>query len=971
MNVIGQNFGHYRLLSLLGKGGMGEVYLGEDTRLSRKVAVKLLPAEFTTDAGCVRRFALEARAVSALNHPNIITIHEIGQVAAQDGGAHYIVTEYVAGEPLRGRMASAPHGRFEPAEAIAIALQIAAALAAAHEAGITHRDIKPENVMLRRDGIVKVLDFGLAKLTEAAPPVPSLLVDSHDSTLVRDNSTEAGVVMGTPRYMSPEQARGEKADARSDLFSLGVMMYEMIAGHAPFTGATTSDVIAAILKDEVRPLTSYAPDTPPEFERIVGKALRKNRTERYQTANDLLTDLKQLQRDLEFASEGKKRSDARGTEPGAVATGLDSNSARSTNTPVAPAPGSVPHSRRAIIIAVATLVVAAIVGWFYFHRPPALTEKDTILLADFENKTGDTIFDGTLKQRLAMELQQSSFLNLFPEAQARQTLRMMGRSAEERMTAEAAQEVCERHDLKALIAGSIAPLGSHYVITLKVISGQSGESLAIQQVEAESREQVLLALSQATTQLRKKLGESLSSIQQLDRPLEQATTANLEAFKAWSVGIGHSYGGRVLESIPFYKRAVELDPDFAQAWSVLAVVYGSTGQVGLAAEAAEKGYALRGRVGEYERLRIDNFYHAFATGNLDKQIGVLTLLKRIYPRQAAGAADLARTYGLLGLYEQALTEGREAIRINPNFAPSHIHLVRNLVRLNRFAEARESLSQAFQQKFDGTFFHTHLYEMAFISKDAAEMQRQLDWMKGKLDEYVALNWQAGGAAYAGQWRLARDFSHRAIELSPRGDTKEVAAQYATEQALRGAVFGACRAVKTDATQGLMLARGRASLPRAALALALCGETNQAKPLVDELTKRYPEDTVINSLWLPTIHAAIDLQHGAATQAIEHLQSTSRYEAAAEFWPQYLRGQAYLKLGRGAESAAEFQKILDHRGYAPLSPLYTLAQLGAARAALLYGDTAMGRKAYEDFFAVWKEADADLPILRTAKREYER
>ena len=488
------SFAHYQMFSLLGKGGMGEVWLAEDTQLGRKVAVKLLPAEFTTEVGRVRRFAQEARAASSLNHPNIITIYEIGEAATESGSTHYIATEYVEGETLRQRMASSPDKQIPLSEAIDVATQIAAALAAAHDAGIVHRDVKPENVMVRRDRLVKVLDFGLAKLTQPS----ARKVDTQTPTLT--GITESGMLMGTPQYMSPEQARGEKVDARTDIFSLGVLLYEMIAGRVPFAGTTPGEVIAAILRDEPPPLSECLPDAPPELERIIITALRKDRAVRYQTAEDLQTDLKQLNQRM-----------GSGTRP------------------VRP--------RRAIrkvpVIAAATaLALAAIVGWFYLNRHPALTEKDTILLADFENKTGDEIFDGTLKQALAIQLQQSPFLSLFPEARVRQTLGLMGRAPNERVTAELAGEICIRQNLKALIAGAIAPLGSHFVITIEAINGQSGESLARQQVEAESREQVLRALSQAASQLREKLGESLSSIQRFDKPLEQATTSNLEAWKA-------------------------------------------------------------------------------------------------------------------------------------------------------------------------------------------------------------------------------------------------------------------------------------------------------------------------------------------------------------------------------------------------------------------------------------------------------
>ncbi|MDQ3010638.1 MAG: protein kinase [Acidobacteriota bacterium] len=964
-SLIGQSLGHYRILSLLGKGGMGEVWLAEDTLLKRQVAVKLLPSEFTAQPDRVRRFAQEARAASALNHPNIITIHEIGAAQTAAGATQYIVTEYVAGETLRERMNDAPEARVRLADALEMAAQIAAALAAAHAAGITHRDIKPENVMVRRDGIIKVLDFGLAKLTEAAPPV----VDSQAATLAK-YSTEAGVVMGTPRYMSPEQARGEKLDARTDIFSLGVMLYEMVAGRAP-AGAGAGEVMAAILRDEP---PSLADQTPPELERIVSRALAKSRAERYQSANDLLADLKQLQRDLEFVSEGKKRSGARGTEAVAVSNqqgGSASNGTLSADNPVATAPGTVPkRRRRAAVIALASILLIAAAGaWFYFHRQPVLTSKDTILLADFDNRTGDAVFDGVLKQGLAIQLQQSPLLNLFPDERVRQTLQLMDRPPDARVTAEIAREICERQGLKALIAGSIAPLGSRYVITLEAINAQNGETLAHEQAEAASREQLLQALAPAATRLREKLGESLSSIQKFNQPLNQSRTSKLEALKDDTKATGLAHQGRFAEAIPFLKRAVTIDPQFAAAHLRLAVLYNATGQPESAANYAEQAFLLRDRGSEFEKLDHTCWYHILVTGNQNKWLEALRLQKQAYPTFWPASNNLALAYNMVGQSEPAMAEAREAIRLNLNFAPPYRVLSLALLRLNRFAEAKETIRQAQQRKMVQTEYHLRLYQLAFIEGDTAEMQRQVEVMSGNPEEYATLDWQTGAAAFAGQWRKAQELSRRAIDLAAQFEMNELAARYGTEQALRGAAFGACRQARADAAQGLKLARGRASLPRAALALALCGEANQVKPLVADLTKRYPEDTVINSIWLPAIRAAIDLQRGDAAQAIEQLQTTTRYEAAAEFWPQYLRGQAYLKLGRGAEAAAEFQKILDHRGYAPLSVLYPLAHLELARAAALTGDAEKRRKAYEDFFALWRTADANLPILVEAQRTH--
>ena len=927
-------FAHYKMSSLLGKGGMGAVWLAEDTRLGRRVAIKLLPHEWTADPERVRRFAQEARSASSLNHPNIVTIHEIGEATNESGSTHYIAIEYVEGETLRQRMTRAPLQQVSLPEVLDVAIQITAALAAAHEAGIVHRDIKPENVMVRRDGIVKVLDFGLAKLTQIAPPAD----DTQTPTL--NALTDTGVLMGTPRYMSPEQARAEKVDERTDIFSLGVLFYEMITGRYPFTGTNAGDALAAILRDEPPPLSECLPDAPAELEPIITRALRKDRAARYQTAQDFLIDVKSLKQRLESGAK--------------------------------PAGKRIATRKVPIIIAVAAvLLLAAIVGWFFFNGPPALTEKDTILLADFENKTGDEIFDGALKQALAIELLRSPYLNLFSEAQVRQQMALMGRAPNERLTAQIAGDICVRSNLKALIAGAIAPLGSHYVITLEAINGQSGDSLARQQVEAESRAEVLRALAQAASQLRGKLGESLSSIQRSEHPfdLAQATTSRLEAFKAWSRGVENSYSGRILEAIPFYKRAIELDPDFAQAYSILATLYGNTGRPGLAAEYAKKGYQLRDRVSESEKLRITSFYYGFALGDLSNKIEVLKLMTNTDPNDWSGPLDLSHTYRQIGQREQSVTAAQEAIRRNPYFAPSHRALILALFQLNHLAEAKDRIAQALQQKLDHTDFHYVLYQIAFVEGDQAAMQDQIDWLSGKPDEYVGSDWQSGAAAFAGQWRKCQESAGRAIGLTARDDTIEIAARYATEQSIRGAIFGDYRRAKEYAVHGLKLARGRASLPRAALALALCGELSQARKLVDESIKLYPDDTVINSIWVPIIRAAIELHRGSASEAIALLQPASRYEAAADCWPQYLRGLSYLKLKRGAEAATEFQKILDNRGQAPLSPLYPLSYLGLARAWDAAGDTSRSNKAAADFFALWKDADPDQRILIEAKKEY--
>jgi len=954
---------------------MGEVYLAQDTQLRRPVAIKLLSSEFTHDTERLHRFEHESYAASSLNHPNILTIHEIG---SQDG-LHYIATEYIDGESLRDRL---HHSRMQLREVLEVAIQVASALSAAHQAGIVHRDIKPENIMLRRDGYVKVLDFGLAKLTDSDPRQQET-DDAPTRVMVK---TDPGVILGTSFYMSPEQARAQEVDARTDIWSLGCVIYEMVSGRMPFEGPTTSDVIGLILHKEPLPLARYGPEIPAELDRIVTKALEKDREERYQVVKDLALDLKKLKRHMEFELDLERTiapEERSGASHAISSSGSSSETAKvsiaQTNSPAVVHTTSSAeyivsqiktHKKASALIAAAVVIAVTAATLFYFKPASALTDKDTILLADFVNTTADTVFDGTLKQGLAVQLAQSPFLNVFPDARVRQTLRLMGRSADDRVTKEAAREICQRQGLKAFLAGSITNLGTSYVITLEAINGQSGEEIAREQVEAESKEQVLKALTQAASKLRQKLGESLSSIQKFDAPLE-LTTSSLEALKAYSLGFEQSSRGRFLESIPFSKRAIELDPNFAYAYASLAVQYANTNQPKLAAEYTEKAFALRDRVSELEKLRISAFYHSFVTGEVDKEIEVLETYKATYPRDARAPNNLSDIYFRTGQFEKSAAEAREAVRLNPNSVVGYANLGQAFISLSRFADSKEVVDQALHQNLDSTYFHSFRYQIAFVDGDTAAMQQQLDWARGKPDEYVALGWQTQTAAFLGQWRRSQDFTRSAIELATRGDAKEVAAQYAVEEALLGAVFGQCSQIKAETSQLPGLERNTPSLTRGALALALCGDAGEAQSIADELTKQYPKGTLLNSLWVPIIRGAVQLNRNKPAEAIQLLETAKGYEAAAEFWPQYLRALAYLRLKSGNEAATEFQKILDNRGQATLSALYPLAHLGLARAATLTGDLSKSRKAYQDFLALWKDADSDLPVLQEAKQEYEK
>jgi serine/threonine protein kinase/Tfp pilus assembly protein PilF len=968
--------GHYSIVNKIGAGGMGEVYLAQDQKLDRKVALKVLPADLSSNEQRMRRFVQEAKAASALNHPNIITIYEIGDHDSR----HFIVTEFIEGETLRQRM---KHQYIRLSDILEFAIQTAGAMAAAHAAGIVHRDIKPENIMVRRDGYIKVLDFGLAKLTQ--PEGSTTDTEAPTKALV---DTGAGTVVGTANYMSPEQAKGKRVDGRTDIWALGAVIYEMVTGHVPFEGETPTEVIGLILNKEPLPLARYDREAPAELERIVAKALTKDLEERYQTAKDLLVDLKRLKRQLEFDAEIERTvsPELRTSSSAHTHTGAHGVETATAETAANTASSSVEHRLSsaeyivseikrhkkgfAVTGALVFALALAIGGYFLFaRRTSALTDKDTILVADFVNTTGDPVFDGTLKQGLAVQLGQSPFLNLFSDARVRQTLRLMGHSPDDRVTVEIGREICQRQGLKALITGSIATLGSHYVLTLEAISSQSGEALAREQAESESKEQVLKTLSQAAINLREKLGESLNSLQRFDAPLE-VTTSSLEALKAYSLGADEANRGKWLESIEHDKHALELDPNFASAYSGLSVCYANTGQPKLAAENIAKAYALRDRVSEVEKLRISSFYYFYVTGELDKYIEVLDLYKQTYPRDDRPYVNLSVAYDRIGQWERSAQEAGEAIRINPNTAAPHGNLARALMRLHRYDESLAVLDRAFKQyKLDSEHLHTWSYSIAFIRGDAAAMKHEAESLTGKQNEYLALDWQTNSSAFAGKWKLVQDFARRSIDLAARSKAKEVAAQYAAEYALRSAAVGQCAETKLAASQSLSYEHNQVSLTRSSLALALCGDLTQAQSLVDELTKQYPQFTIVNSIWLPAVRGALALEHNAA-QAVTELQG-ARYEAAGEFWPQYVRGLANLKQAKGAEAAVEFQKILDHRGYAPMSPLFPLAYLGLGRATALQGDSAKARKAYDDFFALWKDADQDIPILIEAKKEYQR
>ncbi len=969
---------------------MGEVYRALDTRLEREVALKLISDTYlATDAGSGspspagtprpydtpghgtphsgshlshERFLREARSAATLNHPNVCSIHDTGE---QDGRP-YLVMELLRGQTLKHYLAKAAGHGLAPDEVVSFAQQAAAALAAAHAKGIIHRDIKPANLFvidaLRGKRQIKILDFGLAKRqvgatadsrTYGLPPNGVGDETAEGTGVATIGLTSPGSAVGTVAYMSPEQARGTPLDARTDLFSLGSVIYEMATGQPPFGGGSTADVFAALLRENPPPVSKVNPAMPKRLDLIVARLLAKDPAQRYPSADALQEDLDALETRAGKASppdSGKK--------------------------------WLWPALAGLLLL---VLIAAGLALWRYRPAPavaPATSgqesgaavapksTKDSIILADFVNHTGDPVFDTTLNQALQIDLEQSPVIDIVSQQHLTQSVKFLGKPEDTPLTPAIAREIGEREGVKAILTGTIANLGKEYVITLSAQNTATGDEIVSEQAQAPDKEHVLDALGRAAAAIRGKLGEDLASIKKLDTPFGQATTTSLEAFRAYALGDkAHDKGRNIPEAEGHYLRAVELDPNFAMAYARLGVVYVNSGEFAKANKYFDKARALSKNVSERERLYIASHYYLNVTGNMTKMIETLQESIQTYPGNIDSYININVAYQTLGQIEQALPYAQKAVEMQPEDAIASANLLGDYVGLGRMSEAKAEMARAHKLSLDGTTdYGTFTLVAYFLMGEPGGMQAVLGQVVGRPDEFLMTQVLAGTQQFSGQYRQAALTTQQAFDQAGHAKAPDVQAAALMLNAEARGLAGLCEGNDGVLQQSLALDKGKQTEEIAVMAGAVCAG-KAAIPLAQELSKKYPEDTLIQDVYLPLAKAFVALGAGRPQEALNDANPAKPYNTL--FPGTYVQGLAYLQMHDAAHAKSAFESALQSRGNMvwPFPPFYAEAQLGLARSYAMGGDKADAKKAYEAFFATWKDADADLPMLVAAKKEY--
>lgn len=960
--------GRFEIVAPLGAGSMGEVYQAHDAKLRRDVALKLLSPALAASEEHLLRFEREARAASALNHPHICTIYDVGQAPEADGRP-YLVMELLRGQTLYEAMAAGP---MPVPLVVGLGVQIADALDAAHQAGIIHRDLKPANIFVSSRGDAKLLDFGLAAVIESADATSPIEGESPHVL------TSLGTAVGTVLYMSPEQALGDPLDPRTDIFSLGLVLYEMLTARRAFEGRSTTAIVDAILHAEPPGLDPAATSHVPKMmRRLLLKMLEKDRDLRPATAAQVAANLRAVQSGSfagrEYAAIGPEsatsnplsvKSDVYRRSPAYV----PKTGAESSGLGAALGPGKL-RDVAAMAITVALLTVAGYAGYSWYRSPaPPVAPREPLLLADFSNATGEAVFDGTLKDALEIQLAQSPYVAVVPTSQIRSTLQLMERSPNERLTAAVARDLCERLGVKAIMLGAIAPLGSAYVITLEAQACRTGDTLAREQIQASGKTDVLASVGAAAAHVRERLGESIGSIQRFNVPAQDATTASLEALKAYSMGVQTRFTTGDVQAIPLFEHALEIDPNFALAAARLGAIYTNLRDLEQARAYMKRAFARSESLSEPERLFIKAHYHYIVTGRLDDVVATYQLWISTYPQDWIPHNNLSDIYSRLNQLDQAAREGRTAVTLGPHSVVPYQQLARTLLLLDRIPECKAVLDEAAARGLDSSALHALAFDLAFIAKDAGAMDEHLRAASSRADSYLVVIEAARAAAASGEMEKSRGLYAQAATAARAARINDFAGSLIAEQALNDALSGEIDRAHSGVQQALAVSTGGETIWTASLASAFAGRAPQAAQLADAFQKAEPPAPDIVGTSIPVLHAAIALANNDGRRALTVLEASRPFEQAAGPRLLYLRGLAYALLQDHRNAVAQFRNILSHPGNQPANLLHAVARVPLARSLASAGEVADARQAYAAFAADWRNADPRQPLFAAAARE---